>query len=189
VVIAARSRALLFLAATTLAACGGRVVFDGEGAGGSTGSSSSSASGSSSVSSSSSASSSSTVSSSSGNPDTCPVPFPGIEASCPTEGQICQVPLACCAGTALCKGGFWHYTGQVCQELCGPVCGPDNFTCLPDVACVTYLGKTTTYQCRKAPCGPELLCSCAEPLCEEQAMKCNNIQDGFKVLCDCQGNC
>jgi hypothetical protein len=180
----------------SLTACGGKVVVDAGsgGAGGSGGAPSSSITSSSAiVASSSIVSSSSNVTasvSSSGTGVTCPDPFPGIEAPCPVEGQVCTAPLACCGGKAQCTNGFWKYSGDLCQQPCTPPCGPDNFACLPGTVCVAYIGKITTYQCEKAPCAPGGIdCGCAAPLCAQEGMVCNNIQDGFKVLCDCQGQC
>jgi hypothetical protein len=35
-----------------------------------------------------------------------------------------------------------------------------------------------------SPCEGALSCSCAASLCANEGMMCNNIQMGFKVLCD-----
>jgi hypothetical protein len=97
---------------------------------------------------------------------------------------MCPVPNACCSGSAVCKAGFWQFVGPLCGQPCTPDCGPDGFACTPGTLCVAYIGMITTYQCRVSPCFEQPSCTCTEPLCEEQGMKCNNIQDGFKVLCD-----
>jgi len=112
-----------------------------------------------------------------------------IDATCAQEGQVCQIPLSCCGGSAVCKGGLWHFQPVPCGQPCTNQCGVDNFSCQVGAVCVTYIGKTTTYQCRKKPCGGSLTCGCSEGLCKEQGMVCNNIQDGFKILCDCPGQC
>ncbi len=169
----------LGLILASLAACGGNVVVDG--AGTTTGSTSSSTSSTTSV---------TTTSVTTSTVMDCPAPFPGIEASCGVEGQVCAVPLACCSGTATCAGGFWKYTGVPCAEACTPPCGPDDFACQGGAVCATYIGKTTLYQCAPDPCSPDpLSCACAAPLCALESMVCDNIQMGFKVLCDCQGQC
>jgi hypothetical protein len=182
-------------------ACGGKVVVDGNpgsggsggsggngGNGGTTSSVSSSDSVSSSVSSTVSVSVSSSVTTGTGGG--CPMPFPGVEAHCDIDGQMCNAPLGCCGGQVICKGGFWSYTGALCNMPCTLPCGPNNFACQVGAVCVAYIGKTTTYQCEPDPCNGMLNCGCAEQLCEQQPIfKCNNVQDGFKVLCDCQGQC
>lgn len=84
----------------------------------------------------------------------------------------------------MCKGGFWQFLPPLCDAPCGPECGPDEFACQPGAVCVTYIGSITTYQCRVNPCFEGLGCGCVESYCAEQGMSCNNIQDGFKVLCD-----
>jgi len=176
----------------TLAACGGRVVVDGSGgsSNGSGGNASSSSSGAGASTTTSSSSVTTVSSSSGGTGGGCPNPFPGVEAPCDLEGQTCKVPNACCGGQALCKGGFWTFLGPFCNIGCAPDCGPGGFACQNDKVCATFLGKITTYQCADDPCPPQALaCSCAKPLCAAQAMVCNNIQDGFKVLCDCNGPC
>jgi hypothetical protein len=178
-------------APAALAACGGKVVIDGTGGapgtGGSGGAaaSSSSASSASSTSSSTSttSSSSSTTTSSSGGP-LCPDPFPGVFATCTDEGLSCEIPLACCSGHAVCKGGFWQWGGLTCAQPCAPDCGPDGFACEPGALCVTYIGAVTTYQCKGNPCFEDIGCGCTEMYCAEQGMTCNNIQGDYKVLCD-----
>jgi len=173
---------LASLAALALAACGGNVVVDGTGGTGGTGGSTSTTSTSSSSSSSSTTSSSS---SSSGTVTTCPDPFPGVEAPCTEEGQVCGVPLACCGGHATCTGGRWTYQEQPCAQPCGLDCGPDGFSCQGGALCVALIGETTRYQCAADPCaGAPLACSCAQPLCANGMLTCNNIQQDFKVLCD-----
>jgi hypothetical protein len=181
------SSGLLAIAPLALAACGGKVYIDPTGTGGDGGGGASSSSASSSSASSSNATSSSSASSSSASTGTgvsCPEPFPGIHASCPVEGQICSVPLSCCNGSAVCKDGLWFFLASDCNQDCDPDCGPDAFACVPGALCVTYIGPITTYQCRKSPCDDAITCGCAEPFCDEQGMTCNNIQDGYKVLCD-----
>jgi len=76
-----------------------------------------------------------------------------------------------------------------CGQPCTLQCGPDNFSCQAGAVCVAYIGKTTVYECREKPCMGSLACGCAAKLCAEQQMICNNIQDGFKILCDCNGQC
>lgn len=182
-----------------LGGCGGKVVVDlpaGTGGGGGSGgaassSGTSSTGGASSSSASSTTSSSSTTASSAGSSSSstggtgCPDPFPGIYATCDQEGLKCSVPFSCCGGVSFCKNGFWQYAGAPdCGEPCTPDCGPDDFTCQAGTLCVAYIGPVTTYQCRVNPCFQGVSCGCAGPLCEEQMMTCNNIQDGYKVLCD-----
>jgi hypothetical protein len=67
---------------------------------------------------------------------------------------------------------------------CTPPCGPDGFACDTGLVCVTYIGQTTAYQCAQDPCPGPLSCSCAAFFCVAEGMACNNIQMGFKVLCD-----
>lgn len=105
-------------------------------------------------------------------------------AGCDQEGLECQVPLSCCDGKALCKGGLWVYLDPFCGKVCTPDCGPDAFACEPGTLCVTYIGPITTYQCRANPCFEGVSCGCANGYCQEQMMTCDNIQDGYKVLCD-----
>ena len=175
-------------ACTALVACGGKVVVDGtgstDGTGGTGGTSSSSSN-----SASASASSSSASASSSSGAGGCPSAFPGIAASCDQEGLICDVPNACCGGQAECKGGLWTFDGPPCNEPCAPDCGPNGFACEVGTLCVAFLGKSTTYQCSVSPCFEKLGCGCVDSLCAAEGMVCNNIQDGFKVLCDCNGPC
>lgn len=182
---------LILASAAGLAACGGKVIVDGGGTAGAGGASASASSSASTVTSTSASSSTSTsASTSTGAGGGCPSPFPGIEAPCDQEGQSCQVPHACCGGSAVCKGGLWTFEGAFCNSLCGPDCGPDEFVCAPASVCVTFLGKITTYQCAESTC-PEggLACGCAAPLCAAEGLICNNIQDETKVLCDCNGDC
>jgi hypothetical protein len=174
----------------SVVACGGNVVVDGMSAvggsvatGGMMGGMPTTSTTTSTVSGSSSSSSSVVSSSSSGSP-ACPSPFPGIEATCTSEGLACSVPGACCAGKAVCLNGFWKYLPVPCMQSCTLTCGPDGFTCDGGLACVTYIGMTTVYQCAPNPCAGALSCSCAASLCAEEGMMCNNIQMGFKVLCD-----
>ena len=174
----------LLPACIALTACGGKVVVDGTnstGGTGGTGGTSSSSSNSASVSAS---SSSASASSSSGAGGGCPSAFPGIGASCDQEGLICNVPNACCGGQAVCKGGIWTFDSPLCDGPCAPDCGPDGFACEIGTLCVAFLGKSTTYQCSVSPCFEKLSCGCADSLCAAEGMVCNNIQDGFKVLCD-----
>jgi hypothetical protein len=172
-------------AASLTAACGAHVVVDGSGGMNGTGGTSSSAS--SSATASSTATSSSSSSSSGGG---CPPSGPDVEAVCEQEGEVCAVPNACCGGQAVCKGGFWTFEGPFCNMPCEPECGPDGFACAVGKTCVTFLGKITTYRCIDDPCPPQALdCACATPACMTEGMICNNIQDGFKVLCDCVGGC
>src|SRR4051794_1571224 len=91
-------------AVSLTAACGAHVVVDGSGGMNGTGGSSSSSSSSATASSSSTSSSSS--SSSGGG---CPADGPDVEAVCEQEGEVCNVPHACCGGQAVCKGGFWTF--------------------------------------------------------------------------------
>jgi hypothetical protein len=176
-----RSMLLLGASALALVACGGNVVVDATsttGTGGSTSSTSSSSSTTSTTSSTTSASSSS-----SGAP--CPDPFPGVEATCTTEGMTCAVPGACCQGNAVCQNGFWSYQAPACAQPCSMTCGPDGFACAVGEVCVALLGPTTVYQCAPNPCGSgNLSCVCADALCTPSKLSCNNIQMGFKVLCD-----
>ena len=169
-----------------LTACGAKVVVDGTGGMVGTGGSPSTTGPESTVST---GTTPMTTVTSSGTGVSCPDPFPGIEASCDQEGQVCQVPGACCEGSAICKGGFWQFNGPLCDMPCGGDCGPGDFSCAVGKLCVTLLGKITTYQCADSPCDAGLDCSCAAPLCEAEGLICNNIQDGFKVLCDCNGDC
>ena len=91
--------------------------------------------------------------------------------------------LACCGGHATCTNGFWTYQENLCGLACGMSCGPDEFTCAEGAVCVALIGETTTYLCEEDPCAGALLsCSCAASLCG--SLMCNNIQQGFKVLCD-----
>jgi hypothetical protein len=174
---------LLGTGALLITACGGKVIVDGipEGAGGAGG-------GGGAPSSSSSSSIASSNVGSSGTGGICPVNV-GIEALCSQEGQVCPMPLSCCSGSATCSGGRWHFSAVKCGQPCTSQCGPDDFSCQANAVCVAYIGKITTYQCRDKPCAGSLACGCAEPLCAEQAMTCNNIQDGYKILCDCKGQC
>jgi hypothetical protein len=94
------------------------------------------------------------------------------------------VPNACCGGVALCKGGYWTFAGPFCSQPCTPECGPDGFACQAGTLCVTYIGPITTYTCAISPCFEMVSCGCVEALCAEKMMTCNNIQDGYKVLCD-----
>jgi hypothetical protein len=95
------------------------------------------------------------------------------------------VPGACCSGKAVCLNGFWKYVPPSCPpQNCTLECGPDGFACDPNLVCATYIGMTTVYQCVPNPCTGPLSCSCAAELCAEEGMMCNNIQMGFKVLCD-----
>ncbi|APR78784.1 Hypothetical protein A7982_04131 [Minicystis rosea] len=172
---------LPFALAIGLGACGGKVVVDGSaGTGGAGGSGGSSSSSSPTVSTSVVSSSSSTSS----GPAVCPDPFPGIQASCDHEGLQCVPPLTCCGSPATCKGGLWHYDEIDCDAPCAAPCGPDGFACTAGAVCIAYIGTVTTYQCRENPCQGPLDCSCAGSFCAEQMMSCNNIQMGFKVLCD-----
>lgn len=183
---------LFTVALGALAACGGKVVVDGTGGAGGTGGTGGMFTSSgcldcttttTTTATTTTTTTSTTSTSSSGNP-ACPDPFPGIFTKCDVEGMECPIPLACCGGDALCKGGFWQYIGPFCDQPCAPDCGPDGFACTPGAVCVAHIGPITTYQCEKDPCPNGLACSCAEPLCAEQMMSCNNIQGGFKVLCD-----
>lgn len=92
--------------------------------------------------------------------------------------------MACCNGSAVCKGGLWIFLDVPCGQACGGNCGPNDFSCQPGALCVTYIGPVTTYQCRVNPCFEGADCGCAGSYCAEQNMSCNNIQDGYKVLCD-----
>ena len=185
----------LFPACVALGACGGKVVIDasggtgGTGGSGGTGGTGGTSSSSSNSASASASSSSASASSSSGAGGGCPSAFPGIAASCDQEGLICDVPNACCGGQAECKGGIWTFDSPLCDGPCAPDCGPDGFACEVGTLCVAFLGKTTTYQCSFSPCFEKLSCVCVESLCAAGGMVCNNIQDGFKVLCDCNGPC
>jgi hypothetical protein len=173
---------LLSAACTVLVACGGNVVVDATaGSGGKGGSGG--AGGMATASTTATTSTSSSSSSSSGSSG-CPVPFSGVEGACSTAGMTCPVPGACCDGTAVCENGFWKYLPPPCQQLCTPECGPDGFACAGNRICVANIGQTTTYECAPNPCAPGPVdCACAAPLCAAQLM-CNNIQMGFKVLCD-----
>jgi hypothetical protein len=102
---------------------------------------------------------------------------------CSSEGMTCPVPGACCGGTAVCQNGFWSYQPS-CHDACTLDCGPNGFACNLGLVCVTYIGMTTVYQCVPSPCEGALSCSCAGQLCANEGMMCNNIQMGFKVLCD-----
>lgn len=167
-----------------IGACGGRVVVDVTGNGGASSSASTASTG---------PGPSTTVASSSstGAGGGCPAaPFPSVEGACTQEGLACPVPNACCGGQAVCMGGFWTYQATPpCNMPCSPDCGPGGFACAGGKVCVTFLGKTTTYQCADPPCQGPLTCGCAAPLCMIEGLVCNNIQDGFKVLCDCNGPC
>ncbi|MFT3770594.1 MAG: hypothetical protein QM820_34640 [Minicystis sp.] len=114
----------------------------------------------------------------------CPQPFPGVQGPCDHEGLQCPVPLACCGGNVTCKNGFWQHSAPACGQPCTSDCGPDGFACQAGAVCIAYIGPVTTYQCRENPCSGPLACGCAGALCAEQMMSCNNIQDGFKILCD-----
>lgn len=84
----------------------------------------------------------------------------------------------------MCQGGLWQYLGVDCAQPCSLDCGPSGFACEPGALCVTYIGMTTTYQCRGNPCFETVGCPCVDSFCQEQGMTCNNVQSGFKVLCD-----
>jgi hypothetical protein len=114
----------------------------------------------------------------------CVDPFPGIEAPCAVEGETCPVPLSCCSVPALCQNGFWVAAPPDCGQPCSLPCGSNDFSCQAGAVCVAYIATTTTYQCKPQPCPDGLDCSCAEMLCQEEGLTCNNIQQGFKVLCD-----
>jgi hypothetical protein len=178
---------LAIMAALTLAACGGNVVIDGApgtGGGGTVGTGG--AVGTGGTSNTTTSTSSSSSSTSSGTVVTCPDPFPGTEAACSQEGQVCAVPLTCCGGNATCTNGFWKYHAYSCGLPCSSQgCGPDGFACAAGAVCVALIGATTAYQCQDDPCaGAPLACSCAAELCTSWMLTCNNIQQGFKVLCD-----
>lgn len=176
--------------AFALTACGGKVIVDGfnEGVGGAGGGGVGGAGGAPTVTSSSSSTVVSSTVSSTSSGAVCPAEL-AISASCDVEGMTCSVSLACCGGSAVCKNGFWQFLAKPCNSACTGPCGPDKFACQAGAVCVAYIGKSTTYECRPKPCPGPLACGCASPLCAEQEMVCSNIQDGFKVLCDCKGQC
>jgi hypothetical protein len=177
---------LLGAAAALLPACGAKVTVDGTtGAAGAAGTGGAASSSSSGAGGTTLTTTTTTSSGTGGSAGGCPDPFPGIEAPCPTEGQTCAVPLACCGGQAFCTNGFWMFAAQPCAQPCSLDCGPNGFSCGLGGTCVAYIGMTaTTYECRPSPCPGDLACSCAEMLCQEEGLTCNNIQQGFKVLCD-----
>jgi hypothetical protein len=178
-------RTLLFLgvAALGLAACGGNVVVDVPGSGGTTTTTSTLTTTSTSTTTVTTTTSTTTTSTTTTTMTGCPVPFPGIDASCMVEGETCPVPHACCGGHAVCKGGVWRFEGIPCGQPCSLDCGPDGFSC-SDGVCVAYIGTQTVYTCEKDPCPGPLSCSCAQGLCQQHGLTCNNIQMGFKVLCN-----
>ena len=182
-------RGFSLIAAVLVAGCGGNVVVDGSGTGGAGGAPTTSTSTTfttittgtftTSTTSTSTTSTTTTTTTVTG----CPAPFPGIEAACTAEGEVCPVPLSCCGGSATCTNGFWKYDAVACPLGCTPPCGPDKFACEGTTVCVTHIGSTTTYACEKDPCpAGALSCACAAPLCN--GMMCNNVQMGFKLLCD-----
>jgi hypothetical protein len=177
-------RILLFCgAAFGLTACGGNVVVDGMGSGGSITTTTTGTTTSTSTTTITTTTTGTTTTTTTGA--ACPVPFPGIEAPCPEEGQICPVPLSCCGSSAVCKAGFWEFQLQPCGQPCSLDCGPNGFSCEAGAVCGTYIGMETTYTCEVDPCpGAMLSCSCAAPICTQHGFSCNNIQMGFKVLCD-----
>jgi hypothetical protein len=65
-----------------------------------------------------------------------------------------------------------------------PDCGPDGFACAVGFVCVAYIAQITTYQCAASPCAGGLGCDCAAQLCAAEGLACNNVEQGFKVLCD-----
>ncbi len=202
-----------FFGAMTLAlaaGCGGKVVFEqasgasgatgGDGGSGGTSSVTSTGVGafggsfvtssvgatSTSVTASSAESTSASSSSASGGTSGCPTVFPGLEAPCQGEGQICQVPGSCC-GQAVCKGGLWTGEGPFCNMACGPECGPNGFACQIGYVCVVELSFSTIYKCEKNPCAGAPSCSCAQQLCQADGYVCNNTM-GEQIYCDCP-NC
>jgi hypothetical protein len=183
-------RILLFLGvAFGLAACGGNVLVDGTGTGGTTTTTSETTTTSTGTTTFTTTTGTGTTTTTMTTTTTtepgCAVPFPGIEAPCMVEGQVCPVPLSCCSGSALCHNGFWTFQPIPCGQPCELACGPGGFSCQGGAVCGTYIGMETTYTCEKDPCPPgPLSCSCAEPICQQHGLTCNNIQGGYKVLCD-----
>ncbi len=82
-------------------------------------------------------------------------------------------------------GGFWiDLPAPPCAEPCTPECGGNGFSCQAGNVCVAYIAMETSYTCEPLPCEGPLQCICAEALCNLKGQKCNNIQNGYKVLCD-----
>jgi hypothetical protein len=80
-------------------------------------------------------------------------------------------------------GGYWIDIPQPpCNAPCTGECGGNGFACELGAICMTFIDKVTSYSCIPMPCQGPLTCGCAEPFCNEQGLKCNNIQDGYKVL-------
>jgi hypothetical protein len=171
------------------AACGGKVIWVPDGAGGDASTSSSHAS-SSSKSSSFAASTtgafSSAVSSTGGGPSCQDLGYNGVGSACGNEGASCVVPFSCCNVSAICTGGVWVATEADCAEACLP-CGPSGFGCNVNAVCVTdEFDIQVSYQCAENPCAPGPLdCGCAEKLCQQNFLSCAGTMEPGQLLCDC----
>lgn len=156
-----------------LSACGGKVVFDASGAGGS-------ASSTTQVSSTTHAS----VASGAGGASACPVIAPVAGEPCATPpGLVCPLPEVCCQPTATCVGGHWSVTQPGCGATCVP-CGPD-LECAYDAVCVAVsVVNTVVHHCAANPCGSlALSCGCAAPACQAYHATCVSTQ-ASQIACD-----
>jgi hypothetical protein len=102
----------------------------------------------------------------------------------PCGGVTCADDLVCC-GPPECGYCINPLTGPACAESCpapNRPCGPDGLMCrdpvlgYPGEVCVERtitMGplQETTYDCVRHPCAPSALdCSCAETVCEQEAL-------------------